>query len=579
MPTATSDDPLAEVNWESLEVGAAPVVAAFLRQLELEAIFARHLAAPHRGRPAALAPARVLTTLVTNVLLARLPLYAVPHWLGGFVPETLGLDPQQRQCFNDDRLGRTLDALFKADQAPIVTDIVVQAVRRFRLKLGQLHNDSTTVTFHGQYRSSQRRPTAPAAEGERPRPQITFGFNKDHRPDLKQLVFELSVTADGAVPIHFRVHDGNTTDDQTHQTTWTALRELVGSPHFVYVADSKLAVSETMRFIAQHGGTFVSVLPRTRKETDWFLEYLDDHWVHWTEVRREPNGRQADGPDHVYYGLESPQRTAEGFRVLWYRSSQKTEQDQARRFERLGAARVKLQALECRSARHAFRTEAVAQAAAERILDELDVRDLLKVQARIVRYEEFQQTSRGRPGKKTRYQRIEIPVMVFDVHEDVAALQQAARFDGLFPLVTNSEAFTLEQTLRLYKYQPFLEKRHEQMKSVLDVAPVFLKKPERVASLLFVYFVALLVFALIERELRRRMKQQRVKALPLYPEARLAAAPTTDLLFSALAGVRRHRLLDAAGAELRVFYDALPPAARQALELLGIDLAAYGQSD
>lgn len=575
-PTDTAFDGL---NLESLEVGAAPVVAAFLRQLELETIFARHLAAPERGRPAALAPARVLTTMITNVLLARLPLYAVPQWLASYVPETIGLDPAQRALFNDDRLGRTLDALFAADQAPIVTDIVVQAVRRFRLKLGQLHNDSTTVTFHGQYRAGTRPRRGPPSDAERPVPQITFGFNKDHRPDLKQLVFELSVTADGAVPIHFRVHDGNTTDDQTHQTTWTALRELVGSPDFVYVADSKLAVSETLRFIAQQGGTFVSVLPRTRKETDWFLQYLDDHLVTWTEVRREPNARQADGPDNVYQGLESPQRTAEGFRVLWYRSSQKTEQDQARRFERLGAARVKLQALECRSARHAFRTEALAQAAADRILDELDVRGLLKVQARIDRYEAFQQTSRGRPGKKTRYQRIEIPVIVFAVHEDVAALQNAARFDGLFPLVTNRETFSLEQTLRLYKYQPFLEKRHEQMKSVLDVAPVFLKKPSRVASLLFVYFVALLVFALIERELRRRMKQQRVPALPLYPEARSAAAPTADLLFSALAGVRRHRLLDGGGAELRVFYDGLPPAARQALELLEIDLADYGATD
>jgi hypothetical protein len=110
MQTTANHERLAEVNLESLEVGAAPVVAAFLQRLGLEAIFARHRAPAGRGRPAALAPARVLTTLVTNVLVARLPLYAVPQWLARFVPETISLEAPQRELFNDDRLGRTLAA-------------------------------------------------------------------------------------------------------------------------------------------------------------------------------------------------------------------------------------------------------------------------------------------------------------------------------------------------------------------------------------------------------------------------------------------------------------------------------------
>ncbi len=61
--------------------------------------------------------------------------------------------------------------------------------------------------------------------------------------------------------------------------------------------------------------------------------------------------------------------------------------------------------------------------------------------------------------------------------------------------------------LDAYKYQPFLEKRNEQLKTVLSVAPIYLKKPERVAGLLFVYFLAVLVLALIEREARMAMKE------------------------------------------------------------------------
>jgi transposase len=58
---------------------------------------------------------------------------------------------------------------------------------------------------------------------------------------LKQLVWILTVTADGAVPIAFRVADGNTADVTTHIATWDGLVALAGRSDFLYVADSKLA--------------------------------------------------------------------------------------------------------------------------------------------------------------------------------------------------------------------------------------------------------------------------------------------------------------------------------------------------
>jgi hypothetical protein len=161
------------------------------------------------------------------------------------------------------------------------------------------------------------------------------------------------------------------------------------------------------------------------------------------------------------------------------------------------------------------------------------------------------------------------------VVEDGAAIQAAARGDGLFPLISNSETFSLAEALAKYKYQPFLEKRHEQLKSVLEVAPVFLKKPERVAALLLLYFVALLVYALVERELRQQMRAEGLEGLPLYPEGRSAARPTADLALAAFLGWRRHRLLDATGALLKTFPDPLPPVALTVLRLLGVDPASY----
>ncbi|MEZ6087692.1 MAG: hypothetical protein R3C05_06640 [Pirellulaceae bacterium] len=77
-------------------------------------------------------------------------------------------------------------------------------------------------------------------------PAITWGHNKDHRPDLKQLLYILTVADDGGVPIYFQTESGNVTDDSTHQRTWKLLNEVVKRPDFVYVADCKLATTSNM---------------------------------------------------------------------------------------------------------------------------------------------------------------------------------------------------------------------------------------------------------------------------------------------------------------------------------------------
>jgi len=87
------------------------------------------------------------------------------------------------------------------------------------------------------------------------------GHSKDHRPDLLQLVWILTVAADGAVPIAHRLESGNTEDSTTHIATWDSLCALLGRNDFLYVADCKLATRENMEHIDKGGGRFVSVLP------------------------------------------------------------------------------------------------------------------------------------------------------------------------------------------------------------------------------------------------------------------------------------------------------------------------------
>jgi len=560
--------PFDQTSLESLEVGAAPVVRHFLNRLQLEPLLGRYLP-PASRRPEAIPTSVILCALVTNLLLARRPLYGLPEWAARCVPEHLGLKPEQVVLLGDDRLGRSLDRLYRADRASLLTALIVSTVREFQVEMRQTHNDTTTVTFAGAYHNQR-----PAEERDRP-PRITFGYNKDHRPDLKQLLFSITVSADGAVPVHCKTYDGNVTDDQVHVETWDFLCQLVGHADFLYVADCKLCTRDNMSHIAGRGGRFLTVLPRTRAEDGWFRGHLQEQPLAWREVRREPNPRRQGGPDVVYDGVESPRRTAEGYRVLWYRSSQKRDEDCAQRQARMERARAWVEGLQA-PGRRPIRAYTEALRAGQEVLRREGAERWLRVRIEAEIEEDFRQIGPGRPGPDTEYRRVERVAYRVHFDEDGAALAADALCDGLFPLVTNDEALGLEEALAKYKYQPFVEKRHEQLKNVFGVAPVWLKSPRRVASLLWLYFVVELVQSLIEREVRRQMRAKGVRRLNLYPEGRASEAPTAGLVFGALEGHRRHRLFDGQGQLLRTFHDEVSEPARQALELLGVDGAAYG---
>jgi transposase len=171
-----------------------------------------------------------------------------------FAPGLLGLAEGAADAVNDDRVGRALESLFDADRASLLTEFILGVVDQFGIDTAELHNDSTSISVHGLYRDATG-----TRRGGKPTPVITFGHSKDHRPDLKQLVWILTVAADGAVPVAYRLADGNTTDDPTHVPTWNQLVALLGRSDFLYVADSKLASATAMGHIAGHRGRFLTV--------------------------------------------------------------------------------------------------------------------------------------------------------------------------------------------------------------------------------------------------------------------------------------------------------------------------------
>jgi transposase len=555
---------------QSATVGALPILNRFLGRMRLETFL--RAALPPEDRRTKLSPVKALLLLVRNVLVSRAPIYGMGEWAVRHAPDLLGLTPAEIALLNDDRVGRALDKLFAADVPALVLAVARHVVQEFGVRLDELHNDSTTVSFCGAY--------SDAAEERRlfgrPTLAITFGYNKDHRPDLKQLLFILTVTEDGGVPLHFRAASGNVVDDQTHRDTWDLLCQLTGRRDFLYVADCKLATSENMAYLHQRQGRFITVLPRTRSEDAAFRALVRQGQVTWQALWTKTGG-EGNVLDR-FSTSQQPAQTAEGYRLLWYHSQRKAEQDAVTRCERIERALKQLAALRAklRSPRTRYRQEGkVAEAVAE-ILQACGAAEWIRSEVQPQVVESYRQDHRGRPGQHTRYKKQLATRFDLVYSIDDARVAEDAKSDGIFPLVTNVRDLSPLELLRVYKRQPTIEKRFGQLKTDFEVAPVYLKSVHRIQALLCVYFFALLVEALLERELRQAMQKRQIEALPLYPEGRACRWPTARRVIDVFEPVQRHMLLRRA-RPAEVLVTEPTRLQRRLLKLLGLTAADYGR--
>ena len=159
------------------------------------------------------------------------------------------------------------------------------------------------------------------------------------------------------------------------------------------------------------------------------------------------------------------------------------------------------------------------------------------------------------------------------VTREKAALRAEERVDGVFPLVTNHPKASKRGVIEMYKFQSHLEKRFALTKSEYGVAPVFLKKPHRVAALLHLYFIAIMCSALIEREVRKAMKDRGIETLPILPEGRPTHTPTTPRILEAFADVSWHEYLE--GDRVVAFPVKLTSTQETLLDLLGVPRTVY----
>jgi len=550
-------------------LGALPLINHFLARLGLE----RHLEqfVPTRDRRIRLPYAKALGVLVRSLLVEREPMYRQHETVSTFAPSAFALDAELVEHAGDDAVGRALDRLFDADRATLTTTVVVAAVEAFGVALSELHNDSTTVKFCGQY---------PLARGRRIRgkraPWVTYGYSKDHRPDLKQLLFILTTTEDGAVPVQFRCESGNTNDSPTHIETWEALCRAAGRVDFLYVADSKLCARESMDHIDRRGGRFVCVMPRNRLEDAEFREWVQTHTPDWELVRDAPNPRRRGGPRDRWFTFRATLPSRELWPVVWVYSTLLALRQESCRRERIARAEELLRELNAKLAgpRARRRKKAEVELRVTEILAETRTKSYFTIELYQGEHHHFRQATRGRPGPNTRYVRKTRRFWQVRFPLDEAAIAYERHSDGMFPLLTNDHSLSNAQVFEAYKRQPSIEKRFAQTKTVFEIAPVLLKNEGRIEALFFAYFLALLVQALIERELRRAMRAHEVEALPLYPEERLTHRPTAEQVFRLFSLTQRH-VLEHRGRVVRTFEPELTDLQRQVLALLGVPESVY----
>jgi len=536
------------------QVEILPLVKYYMDELGLARLFDKYV--PNKGMD--IAPAQVLSMMVMNIMVSATPLYRVEDWLHDYLD---GVTEGRFEAakYNDDRLGRNLDLAFDADRASFVAELSANAIVVHRLETQEIHNDSTSVTFIGAY------------DGEDPKTvKITHGYNKDHRPDCKQIVFGLNISGDGHVPLSYQLYDGNQADVTTHIPNWDQLREMLGKEDFIYVADSKLCSYENLLTIAENGGLFITVIPRNFREVKGFLERVrEGEEIQWQYEHEVPDSRKKGRTQH--YRIHVGERMEEGYRILWIHSEAKERLERNSRERRIVKAEAALETLSSGLNQRLLKTRAQIEGAVKKATQ--GAGPYLSVTIHEERTTERVQVGPGRPGANTRYEEKEKIHYRLEWTRDESEIRKAQRSDGFFPLVDNTSLAPVE-VLRTYKNQPYLEKRFNTHKSVLEVAPVFLKTPQRIEAMMFLYFIALMLVSLIERRIRLEMQEREIDSLPMRPAGMHTKKPTWRTIVDSFHGVHL-ATIEQSGKIIHTALKGLSALRRRILALLKVPITTY----
>lgn len=246
----------------------------------------------------------------------------------------------------------------------------------------------------------------------------------------------------------------------------------------------------------------------------------------WEEVYRR-NGARLGDPDDIWRTFVAPVPSQEGYRVIWVHSSSKAARDANARQARVEAGLGAIEAIGERlaSPKSRLRTKVAAEEAADAALAKVGAARWVGFVITDQQQQTFSQERRGRPGTNTRYRKTMKTVFSIEAATKADVIAYDAATDGCFPIISNADEASPAELLKMYRYQPNLERRNHMLKGPQAVAPVFIEHPHRIEAILLCHFLAMLTEALVEREIRTSMKARGLTGIPLYPELRNCPAP------------------------------------------------------
>jgi transposase len=476
------------------EVGPLLLVKHYLERLGLAQIVDRQL--PSHGR-AQLTNAEVVSALIANRLAAPSPLYDISGWASSAaVQEIFGIPAM---LLNDDRLGRGLEA-FCPQAETIRGATALAAIERFGLEAGRLHLDLTSLRVAGAYEGSSL---------------VAKGW--DHQRQTVRQVKVLEATTPSGIPLYVRPHPGNAAELSAVASGLERLAALM-PPGLVFCADSAFGHLGQLCLADRAGLGFVVPLRDPSRFRELYreqvgasaLQHIDyqprrerdlpfERRTHYRGcLRRLPVVDPRTGDQHL-------------FKVAFIWSSEEEKTVTSARQRALDKAEEELTRVQRGLGSHYRSVQQVSARVA--VILSGKARDLLQVEVG---------EANGRP--------------TLSWQPDLAAIAEQAATDGIYALASNlRDELTAGELLRIYKEQSLVELRHRDLKHNLRVRPIFLHNDDRIQALVSIVGLALLVFGLIELDLRRALGPED-ELSGLLPEAR-SGRPTGRNILAAFQGL------------------------------------------
>jgi transposase len=528
---ARLDPPLAGIR---REVGPLLLVAHLARELELAATVDRLLPRSPRSQ---LSAGELVVALLANRLCSPSPLYDVAGWSSGAaISELLGIPPQ---LLDDDRLGRGLE-LFAPHAEAVRGALAARAIERFGVDAGRLHVDLTAIRMTGAYEDSAL---------------IRKGWAQGQGVDRQVRALQ-ACSADG-VSLYLRPDPGNAAELTLIGSSLERLRSLAqgdGAGPALLVCDSAVGQPRTLCQVHRAGLSFIAPL---KAGTGWRERYLEEVGERALRPLAYASGRERALPPAERTRYRGATRAWEvtdpetgerhRFRVAYIHSSEEEREVKAARERALERAEERLGRIGRGLGGRYYKTKDQVDRRVAQILTG-PVESLIEVRTA---------TRKGRP--------------TIGWQRDEEAIERAARADGVYALATNlpDRRLGANAILTRYKGQQIVERRHRDLKQTLRVRPIFLHKDERIHALVSIIGIALLVFGLIEAELRKRWAEAtdgEAELMPgLLPEGR-AAKPTGRNVLGAFQGLGLTYTAEG------IVLDRLTATQRRILELLEVEV-------